>query len=290
MKTNLCHAVTADGLRLSGLLFEPEGAVAAVILHLHGRAGNFYGNTFLETMIKEYTKAGFAFLSVNTRGHDHIADFRVGRTEELKRIGQAFDIFSDCVIDIDAWLKLLKELSFTKVVLQGHSHGAAKAVYFLAKNPRPEIMAIVLASPADAAGLLKKFNRQSFDQDLLESKELMSQGRGNQLLSHKIRDWYYVSAKSFIDEFGQNSVANIFPIFDKGSFKELAGIKIPVLAFYGSKENTAVFSPQEDLKIVGSHLTNPKSKKLIFDGADHTYLGYEDEVALTIVNWLKTII
>jgi pimeloyl-ACP methyl ester carboxylesterase len=290
MKTTFCHATTSDELRLTGLLFKPNAETKTGILHLHGRAGNFYANTFLDAMIEEYTKAGFAFLSVNTRGHDHIADFRVGRTEESKRIGQAFDTFADCLLDIGAWLDFLKKAGYERIILQGHSHGAAKAVYFLANKPRPEIVALVLASPADAAGLLKKTNRQFFDRDLSEASGLVGQGRGRQLLGNKIRDWYYVSAKSFVDEFGQNSVANIFSIFDKGAFKEVAGIKVPVLALYGSRENTVIFSPQEDLKIIGSHFTNPKSKKLIFDGADHTYLGHESEIALFIAGWVKEVV
>lgn len=282
--------MTGDGLRLAGLLFEPDIKTKTVILHLHGRAGNFYSNTFLDAMIDGYTKAGLAFLGVNTRGHDQIADFRVGKTQQIRRIGQAFDIFGDCLLDITAWLDFLKDSGYERIILQGHSHGAAKAVYFLSKFPRPEIIALVLASPADAAGLLKKTDQLSFDRDLAEANELVAHGLGSQLLAHKIRDWYYVSAKGFADEFGKNSKANIFPISGNGEFKELADIKIPVLAFYGSKEDIAILSPQDDLEIIGKHLGNPKSKKLIVSGADHTYLGHEDGIANEIATWIKEII
>lgn len=78
MKTTLCRVNTKDGLRLDGLLLAPEGEARAAVLHLPGRAGNFYANGFLDAMARIYTDCGFAFLSVNTRGHDHIADFRVG--------------------------------------------------------------------------------------------------------------------------------------------------------------------------------------------------------------------
>lgn len=87
MKTEFCRVNTKDGLRLDGLLFAPEGETKAAVLHLSGRAGNFYANGFLNAMARIYTDNGLALLSVNTRGHDHIADFRVGDTREIKRIG-----------------------------------------------------------------------------------------------------------------------------------------------------------------------------------------------------------
>jgi len=290
MKTTFCRVITADKLRLDGLLFEPEVKTETGILHLHGRAGKFYGNLFLDAMIDNYTKAGFGFLSVNMRGHDHIADFRVGTAEQLKRIGSAFDVFEECVLDIEAWLDFLRLKGYKKIILQGHSQGGSRAVYFLDKKSPADIVALVLASPADAVGLLKKYLKDAFDKDLAQSREMVVQGRGDQLLPRKIRDFYYVSAKSFAAEFEPGSAANIFPIFENGKFEQLGNIKVPVLVFYGSKEDTIVNTPQKDLEIIKSHLSNQKSKTFIIEGANHTYLNFENQVATAIVNWLKEIL
>ncbi len=288
MKTEFYRVNTKDGLRLDGMLFEPEGAKAAV-LHLPGRAGNFYANGFLDVMAKIYTDNGFALLSVNTRGHDHIADFRVGDTQEIKRIGQAFEIFEECVLDIGAWLDFLKNRGYEKIILQGHSQGAAKIVYFASRSERPEISAMVLMSPADASGLLRKYAPEKFANDLAQAKEMIDQGRGEELLPDKIRNWYYISAKTYVNEMGSKE-SDIFPIFDNGDFEKLKSIKIPALAFYGEKEDTLVYSAQKDLEIVASHLKNKKSKTLIIKGADHTYFGKEDEMARAIIDWLKNIV
>ena len=115
--------------------------------------GVVYANGFLDAMVENYTNAGLALLSVNTRGHDHIADFRIGKTEKIVRMGQAFEIFEECVLDIAAWVEFLKNKGYQKIVLQGHSQGAAKLVYFLSKESQPEIAAMVLMSPPDAPGL-----------------------------------------------------------------------------------------------------------------------------------------
>jgi len=289
MKTTLCRVNTKDGLRLDGLLFAPEGEARAAVLHLPGRAGNFYANGFLDAMARIYTDCGFAFLSVNTRGHDHIADFRVGDTLRIKRIGQAFEIFEECVFDINAWVDFLENKGYEKIILQGHSQGAAKLVYFLSEKPRARIAAMVLMSPADAPGLLRKYQPETFARNLTKAKEMIDQARGDELLPEKIRDWYYVSAKTYANEMGGGK-ADIFPIFDAGDFSKLESVNIPALAFYGENEDILVHSAQEDLKIIAAHLKNSKSKTLIIDGADHTYFKKEEIVAQTIADWINAII
>jgi alpha-beta hydrolase superfamily lysophospholipase len=289
MRTEFCRVNTKDGLRLDGLLFEPEREAKAAVLHLPGRAGNFYANGFLDVMARIYTDNGFALLSVNTRGHDHIADFRVGDTQEIKRIGQAFDIFEECVLDIAAWVEFLKNKGFKKIILQGHSQGAAKLVYFLSKELRPEIVAMVLMSPADAPGLLRKYQPEVFAQNLVLAKEMIRSGRGEDLLPDKIRGWYYISAKTFVNEMSGKE-ADIFPIFDDGDFGKLENIKVPALAFYGENENTLMYSAQKDLEIIAPHLKNPRSKTFIINGADHTYFEKEGIAARMIVDWLKNIL
>jgi len=287
MKTTFCRTDTCDQLKLPGLLFEPEMGSKVGILHLHGRAGGFYANAFLDAMAEIYTAAGFGFLTVNLRGHDQIADFRIGNTDQTKRIGQVFDVFEECVIDIKAWLEFFRSKGYEKIILQGYSQGGGKAVYFLNEKPQADIAALVLMSPADAAGLLKKYDPQNFEKDLALANDMVAQGRGNELLPRPIRGMYYVSAKSFVNEFGKDTKANIFPVFENGNFEKLENIKIPVLAFYGSKENLCVNSPKEDLAIIASHLKNKNSKTAIIDGADHTYHKCENQVADLVVNWLK---
>ncbi len=289
MKTTFCRVNTKDELRLDGLLFAPEGEARAAVLHIAGRAGNFYANGFLDAMVENYTNAGLALLSVNTRGHDHIADFRVGKTEKIVRMGQAFDIFEECVSDIATWVEFLKNKGFKKIILQGHSQGAAKLVYFLSKESWPEIAAMVLMSPADAPGLLRKYQPEAFAQNLVLAKEMIRSGRGEDLLPDKIRGWYYISAKTFVNEMSGKE-ADIFPIFDDGDFGKLENIKVPALAFYGENENTLIYSAQKDLEIIAPHLKNPRSKTFVINGADHTYLGKEEIAARMIVDWMENIL
>jgi predicted alpha/beta-fold hydrolase len=94
MNTSFIRITTEDQLILQGLIYRPEQETKKAYLHIHGMAGNFYENRFLDSMAEQLTKSGYAFLAINTRGHDIIADFPlVGSEEKFKRIGDAFEKF-----------------------------------------------------------------------------------------------------------------------------------------------------------------------------------------------------
>src|SRR3989344_860743 len=105
MKTEFLRTTTEDKLILQGIIYSPDQPTNKEILHIHGMAGNFYENRFLDAMAKTLTDNGWAFLAPNTRGHDFIADFPVeGDKEEFKRVGNVFEKFEECVLDIKCWM------------------------------------------------------------------------------------------------------------------------------------------------------------------------------------------
>lgn len=292
MKTTFCRTVTSDKLRLDGLLFEPNKKSKTAILHIHGMTGNFYENVFIDSMAEEYTKAGYAFLTSNNRGHDHIADFQIiGQKENYKRIGDVFEKIEDCILDIEAWLKFLKQKKYEVLILQGHSLGAVKAVYYLSNCASSPFVALVLASPPDMLGLVRvESEKNNFKRNLSEAKRSTKKMRGDILLKNKTWNWYYKSACSYLNFFADGSKTDVFPILRNGDFKELENIKIPILAFYGGTDDAVVFSPKKDLEVIKKHIKNPKSKTLLVGTASHSYFKHEKQVAKNVVNWLKKIL
>jgi alpha-beta hydrolase superfamily lysophospholipase len=292
MKTTFCRTKTADNLRLDGLLFEPDKKSFTGVLHIHGMAGNFYENIFLDSMAEEYTNAGYAFLTVNTSGHDFIANLAViGETEQHKMAGQIFEKFEDCISDIDTWLNFFKFKGYNRVILQGHSLGAVKVVYYLYKKPESDLSALVIASPPDMLGLARvEAEKKNFERDLAEAKRLVAEGKGKNFLSNIIWNWYYISAETYLNIMADGAKTDVFPILRGGAFEELESVKIPTLAFYGGTDDAAVFSPEKDLEIIKKHLKNEKSKTLLIDTAPHSYFKHEKQTALSVVNWLKEIL
>lgn len=288
MKTKFIRTVTEDKLILQGLMYEPEKKTNKVILHIHGMAGNFYENRFLDAMAKIFIDNNFAFLCVNTRGHDYIADFPIeGSKDKYKRIGNVFEKFEECVLDIKCWMDFTEKY-FSHIVLQGHSLGCSKVVYYLSQTKDSRVKNLILASPADMVGLTEKWPHH--EEMMKLSRKWISEGKGKQILPKLLEGWSYLSADTYIDFHTRGNPIDVFNTYDKNSrSKSLERINIPTLAFFGTTKDTHVTkTPEEALKIIESKAKNcPKFISGVIKGAPHSYFGHEEKVAERIINWLN---
>ena len=154
VNTKLIRIITKDKLLLSGALYTPVRSTDKAIFHIHGMAGNFYENKFLDNMAETYTANGYAFLSINTRGSGSFSDFPIeGTKEEYKRIGNAYEIFEESIYDIKAGIDFLQKEGYTEIILQGHSLGSVKVAYYVAETQDKRISKLILISPSDMVGL-----------------------------------------------------------------------------------------------------------------------------------------
>lgn len=287
MKAKFVRVATKDRLILQGLLYEPEKTTIRVIIHIHGMAGNFYENRFLDTMSYEFTGNNWAFLTVNTRGHDYIADFPVaGKTEKYRRIGNFREKFEECVYDIKAWLDFTETRGYKETVLQGHSLGAVKVAYYLAKTQDKRVTKLILASPSDMIGQVEA---EKDHQELLKlSKKMIKERKGDKILPKLLWEWYYLSAKTYIDFGKRDNPIDVFSTYERNKPSILSEIRVPILALFGSKDDAAILPLKEALEIIGSKAVNcPKFETGIIEGAPHSYFGHEKEMAKKIMNWLS---
>ena len=289
MKTTFLRQTTEDKLILQGLLHEPDTPTKNIILHIHGMSGNFYENRFLDPMAATFVKNNWAFLAPNTRGHDQIADIPVeGNSEEFKRIGNTFEKFDECVLDIKCWLDFAQKQGFTNIVLQGHSLGCSKIVFYLYKTQDLRVKKLILASHADMVGFGERWKHHKEMMTLAQS--LVKEGRGEEILPKKFENWSYLSAQTFLDFHTRDNPIDVFNTYDRNSPSEaLSAISIPTLAFLGSgKDSYLTKTPQESLEIVKSKANNcPKFTTAVIKDAPHSYFGHEQEVADLIADWLK---
>lgn len=290
MKTSFLRQTTDDKLILQGQLYEPEETTKSLILHIHGMSGNFYENRFLDAMASTFTNSGWAFLTPNTRGHDFIADFPIaGSEEKYKRVGNVFEIFEECVLDIKCWMDFAERKGFENIILQGHSLGCSKAVYYLFKTGDKRIQKLILASQADMVGLGLMWDKYKEMTSL--AKKLIKEGKGNQILPEILDGWSYLSAKTHLDFHTPGNPIDVFNTYDKNARSQaLEAINIPTLAFMGNnKDSYLTKTPEESLDIVRNKMTNcPKLDTHIIKGAPHSYFGHEQEVADLIINWLNS--
>jgi pimeloyl-ACP methyl ester carboxylesterase len=289
MKTSYERLSTSDHLELQGLFYTPEKPSKKVVLHIHGMAGNFYENRFVDDFAKTFTNNGYSFATFNNRGHDYGADFRVlnSKTEKFIRIGDANETFEDCILDIEAYMNFLETKGYSEVVLSGHSLGAVKAVYYQALEKNNRVKALVLESPPDMIGLAEK--EKDYDEFTTTAKEMVKNNKGKELLPKLFWQWYPITANTYLNFFDKKSKTRIFNIANKEN-SVLSEITVPILAIIGGKDDIVIKSAKEDLSIIKGLATKcSKFDSYIIENALHSYFGYEQKLADIINKWIQTL-
>src|SRR6516164_4156406 len=95
----IVRVTTADRLSLHGQLLEPSQPSRTILLHMHGAAGNFYGNSYFEKLALAMLDLGVAYLATNNRGSG-VYELERGTIPH----GVALEVFEGCLLDIDAWI------------------------------------------------------------------------------------------------------------------------------------------------------------------------------------------
>jgi len=292
MKGEFCRVITSDGLELQGLFVVPDGGPAATaVLHVHGLAGNFYENRFVDAAAEACAGSGASFLTINNRGHEYISDFicqASDGTTTSRQIGGAYEIFEDCARDIQAWVDFLKGRGAERIILQGHSHGALKATYYWAHTKEPALKGLSLLSPSDDFGLQRYRMGRRFDEIVDIARKLVAEGRGAEFMSHDYFH-YLISAQTYYDTFRPESRLKIFNISmtDTHTFRDIESVKAPVLAIVGSVDEAFVGRPEEFIADLKRRFKGTKDfTGHVIGGAPHNYLDHEDELGRHLGEWL----
>lgn len=285
LKGELIRITTKDGLELPGILFEPNRKIANALIHIHGWAGNFYDNKFIDFIAKEAVKNGFTFLTFNNRGVGFVTDLiRKGKSKfEYVRIGGSLERFEDCVIDIEAGISFLNDRGYQNIVLEGHSTGCQKITYYKFKTHDKRVKGLIELSPADDIAVVKKLLGDKYEKALKLAKKMVKEGKGDNPVPRWMSFYPLLSAKTYLNVSDPKSSSG--RIFDySGKLKEIKNIDCPVLVVFGSKDKYQI-NPQEKLRILKRNIKNCGTK--LFQNANHWFVGFEDELSRLIGKWLK---
>lgn len=295
MRGDFCRVLTEDGLELQGMYVTPDrGKSDTTLIHTHGLDGNFYENRFVDHVAAACADAGFNFITANNRGHDYISDFiwkdpGSGETS-YRQIGGIYEAFGECILDTDAWVKFARSKGTVRFILQGHSHGALKALYYLSESKAQGVVGLVLLSPSDDFGMQRSSLGKSFDKALALARGLIEDGKGRELMPADIFH-YPISAQSYFDIFRPGSPLSLFNVSrtDRTEFPELGSIEVPVLMIVGSVEEAFLGDPDDFLRCSRELMKNAESfDGVVLRGAPHNYLGSDAAVGERIVAWLKS--
>ena len=244
--------VTSDNLRLDGLLYEPDTKTNKVIVHVHGTSSDFYRTEYFEAMSAEYTNQGYAFLTFNNRGSGLEYCFKTitnGKIGKSIPIGSRNEIFEDCAIDIQTAIDFAKNKGFNEIVLQGHSYGCNKVIWYaLEKNFNSKI---VLLAPCDICNIEKK-----------ENNKTRNAHDSNNFDMFHYRD-------------------QVIP----QRFKNITG---EILVEIGTSDDSIRHdNVQECIDYLQKAFSNTNVQGHIIKNANHNYHGYEKELVKNILGWLS---
>jgi pimeloyl-ACP methyl ester carboxylesterase len=282
MLVELVHVQAEDALRLDGVVIPATRPATTscnidCMLCLHGTGSSFYASAFFNGLTPHLIGAGLPMTRVNMRGHDLIA------TSAGKLHGSAYERVADCVLDLRAWLKLLRERGNERIALVGHSLGALKGIVALAGKEFPEITRLIAVSPPWLS--YERFSagrkKELFLATLEEAQALVDSGRGETLMEVLYPLPYVVTAAGYVDKYGQEERYNVSDL--------IGGVKVPTLVTFGTEELGAGGPfhglPEEISRLAAEGTTHAEVR--VIEGANHQYLDRHEALAEAVLGWLR---
>ena len=193
-------------------------------------------------------------------------------------------------MDIGAWVDLLVARGSKRVVLQGHSHGALKVTYYLYKAQDHNVVGLILLSPSDDFGCQRDRIGDRFDEALAAAAEMIRDGKGMNLMPAEYFH-YPVSAITYRDIFQKDSGLDMFNLSrtDTSEFPEVESVRVPTLVIVGSVDEAFLGTPQAYLSDLKGYMSGaPSFTGCVIEGAPHSYLHFERQLADRIGGWLDT--
>jgi alpha-beta hydrolase superfamily lysophospholipase len=276
----IVYATAEDGLPLEGAAIRPTGREPhpTAILFVHGLTGKFYSRPVMG-IGRELADRGYLFVTGNNRGHDFGYPYRRSPDAEPRIYGGGWERFDESPLDIAGWVGHVIGLGARDVVLFGHSLGALKVCYYQALRRDSRVRALVAGSPPLRAG-------QTKPDILAEAERMVVAGRGRDLLSWNTfpagagthsAETYVNRARTNLDVYGHDTPNAL-----------VSRLRVPLFALFGTNEEWV--GGAKELAIIRRNATSAASVETrMFDGADHSYLGYEEPIAGAIADWLASL-
>lgn len=220
----------------------------------------------------------------NNRGRDFITELLKGN--DFTIIGGSLERFKDCLLDIDGVVNWVKAKGFKEIILEGHSYGCNKVLYYYNHKKDDSIKKIVLLAPCDIPSEGKKFlSEEEYNKAKEESTRLIKENKENELIDFSVMANGKIAAGTYYYDFLPDGENDFIRYVDgvNGKSQVLNSINIPTLIIFGDVDECVLTQP---IDVVKEYLKNNLSNCniQIIDGADHSYTGRYEELGNVIKN------
>lgn len=287
------YFLATDGIKLDGLLYTSENKTEDIILSIHGMGSNCMKKRET-TIAKLANENGIDYFCFNNRGSELVKYTR--RYTEGKRekdlCGTSFEDVLEGYEDITGAIIKLKELGYKNIYLQGHSLGCTKIVYTYNELKEENddmlnnIKGIILNSLVDIPRTLKIYLRDNFDKYLTYAVE---QERENNLKEMMPREAFIhpISVKTFLRYARDNKEIDFANFGEDSELTKLNNIDVPLFMRWGNDNEMIVQKAEELVDLVNNIIRNPNKDIDYIDGANHSYMDKEEELAKQIIEFVK---
>lgn len=286
MSYPIVNVTTRDGLLLHGLLTEPVNPAPTIDIHIHGAGGNFYSNSYFEGLTNRLAELGMAYLSTNNRGAG-INELEKGSISH----GVSLEKFADCVLDIDAWIEFALEKGYENVVLEGHSYGTEKIVYYMNEGRhKHRVKGVILLGFSDNVGAQMKYEQSIGKHYLQEAQELASKGEHQRLLSDlfALCGELPISVQTYLHCFTNHSAnALALPLRQGGNLTSFQNIRVPILGIIGDQDERefTVLPVKDAVELLKTE--NSRAEMYQVEQSNHVFSGREPEVIALIADFMQ---
>lgn len=276
---------TEDDVELFGYFSEPEMDSKILKLHIHGTAGSFYFNNFYPYLLESTHKLGIAQINANTRGSG-IYELAEGEPAT----GASLELFEDCLKDIDAWIEFALNKGYSQIILEGHSFGTEKAVYYMNNGKyKDKIISVILLGFSDSVGTMQKYlNRINKDYSI-QAKNLVAKGKGYQLIDDTfgLAGEIPISAQTYLTFVEGSECSKALPLRNGKDLSMYRNIKVPILGVIGDNEEGeyTIIPISDAIKLLRDE--NSLAEVYQISNCNHLFSGKEENLADKIEDFIR---
>ena len=281
--THVVEIVTPKKFLLNGLWFGPKKPKNAIIW-IHGLGSSAFSKLDIAEKIAD---TNTTVLTFNNRGHDTVTRvLQLSGKKKTKKIlaGAAHEVFTDCVDDIQGAIACAKKQGAKRIYLAGHSTGSQKSAYFAAKRSKDVDGIILLAPMSDYAGAVH-VDANAVTRGASAARKLVKAGK-----EHIIVPGWWMDAQRFLSLHTPDSVEEIFSYANPGKKPTTyQSVKVPLLVLL-PEEDEYRDRPMDEIAAWFKLYQRSRSFAIsIFPKAEHSFPGFESEVAQTIKQWISAL-
>ncbi len=277
----IIDVVTKRGDTLCGCWYG-ENFRNTIVIITNGTGGNIFENKFLQVVGEQLELNGISFVYAHNSGAFQIIDLP---SKSKNFSGLTFEMFDNCVEDLQAYVDFAKEQGYKKIILGGHSYGCNKVVYYLYKTKCKDVDKYILLSPTDT-----EYHIEGEEKSIAQFNDYIAQNNPKQddIIPFLFDKYNFFTTRTYLD-FLNNSHHKNLPVYsNKKHFNQLKSINIDGLFVMGQNDVFAKRNGRNHLQIILENSNKEANNEVeVIENAGHVYRQHEQDLAKAIIDFDK---